>query len=396
MIRFQTYLTGFMLVFFVARTAMAQTEPGMVFFEGSWQEVLDEAKRQRKLVFVDAFTTWCGPCKMMARNTFTDEAVGKFFNKHFVNYKFDMEKGEGPGFAAKYGVRAYPTIFFINYKGEAVHQHVGFLPPDKFLEQGTAALAPEKNAANEELKGAAGDAAAADVYANAMRLKRSGEAYGEAANKYFSMLTEKQLLTREGWEAIRDLSTNYTNPEFQLLIAKRKNFEKIAGPAAVEAKIADVFRTQALQAARDADEDGFNKALAAAQKLGDNGKTAARMQMAFAEARSDWQKYAEACIAFFKQHTSTDAEELHHVATLFEQHITDPAQLGAASGWARQAAALKQDHKYSTTHAALLFKSGQHDEALRIANKTRGQLEAAGLEYPELDELIERIKSKTP
>ena len=82
-------------------TINAQTTTGIKFFEGSWEEVLAEAKKQNKPVFVDAYTSWCGPCKWMAKNIFTLESIGEFFNKNFVNYKFNMEKGEGPAFARK-------------------------------------------------------------------------------------------------------------------------------------------------------------------------------------------------------------------------------------------------------------------------------------------------------
>ena len=60
-----------------------------------WQDVLAKAKKENKIVFVDAYTTWCGPCKWMAANIFPTKEVGDVFNASFVNAKIDMEKGEG-------------------------------------------------------------------------------------------------------------------------------------------------------------------------------------------------------------------------------------------------------------------------------------------------------------
>src|SRR5690349_11740714 len=79
----------------------------------TFQEILDIAKKENKLVFMDAYTSWCGPCKRMAANVFPDPEAGAFFNSNFINVKIDMEKGEGPGISGKYGVRAYPTLFWI-------------------------------------------------------------------------------------------------------------------------------------------------------------------------------------------------------------------------------------------------------------------------------------------
>ena len=90
------------------------------FEKGSWSEALAKAKKEDKIVFVDCYTTWCGPCKWMDKNVFTDGAVAEFYNEHFVNVKLDMERGEGLDIATIYDVRAYPTLLFIN--GEALCQ----------------------------------------------------------------------------------------------------------------------------------------------------------------------------------------------------------------------------------------------------------------------------------
>lgn len=71
---------------------------GVGFKSISLKEALEQAKAQGKMVFVDCYTTWCGPCKMMAEQVFPQKAAGDFFNARFVNVKFDMEKGEGKEF----------------------------------------------------------------------------------------------------------------------------------------------------------------------------------------------------------------------------------------------------------------------------------------------------------
>ncbi|MEL7341545.1 MAG: thioredoxin family protein, partial [Bacteroidota bacterium] len=116
----------------LSTAAMAE---GIVFFEGSWSEALATARSQRKLIFVDAYTEWCGPCKMMNRNTFPSDQVGELFNSSFVNVKLDMEKGEGLTFASRYQVNAYPTLLFLNHKGEIVHKALGYLSPRALMSE---------------------------------------------------------------------------------------------------------------------------------------------------------------------------------------------------------------------------------------------------------------------
>lgn len=118
---------------------------GIRFVEkNSWKEVLALAKKQNKLIFLDAYATWCGPCQYMQEEVFTNSKVGAFFNSHFINVKMDMEKGEGPQLSEDLGVGAYPTFYFIDGEGKPVHKSVGALEEGKFIALGTEALNPEK------------------------------------------------------------------------------------------------------------------------------------------------------------------------------------------------------------------------------------------------------------
>lgn len=119
-------------------------EKGIQFFHGTWNEALAAAKKQKKLIFVDAYAVWCGPCKYMSNNVFPDAAVGEYFNKNFISYKFDMEKGEGPEFSGKYQITAYPTLLFINGAGEVVYRQMGARDANGFIKLGEEAMAANK------------------------------------------------------------------------------------------------------------------------------------------------------------------------------------------------------------------------------------------------------------
>src|SRR4051812_29883525 len=91
---------------------------GVRFSNISWPEAISLAKKENKLIFLDAYASWCGPCKWMDRNVFPAEEVGRLYNANFINLRIDMEKGVGIDLAKKYGVRAFPTYLFINDDGE--------------------------------------------------------------------------------------------------------------------------------------------------------------------------------------------------------------------------------------------------------------------------------------
>jgi thioredoxin 1 len=111
-------------------------QPGINFFQGTWDEALALAKKENKLIFLDVYATWCGPCKRLDAQTFPNPEVGKYYNDRFINVKVDGEKGEGLTLRQKYAVRGYPTLLFINHKGEVVHRTAGFRDPERFIELG--------------------------------------------------------------------------------------------------------------------------------------------------------------------------------------------------------------------------------------------------------------------
>lgn len=129
---------GMLSAFFLANTTTAKgdSKDGIQFFHGTWEEALAKAKEEEKVIFMDAYASWCGPCKMMSARVFPNKEVGDYFNEHFINVKIDMEKGEGPQLSQRYGVRAYPTLFFIDANGKVVGKNVGYLKPEQLKAYG--------------------------------------------------------------------------------------------------------------------------------------------------------------------------------------------------------------------------------------------------------------------
>lgn len=116
---------------------------GIQFFGGNWSETLSKAKTEGKLVFIDFYTQWCGPCYNMAKDVFVRSDVGEFYNARFVNVKIDAENGEGIELAKRYGVRSYPTYAFVDpTTEELVHRSGSRQSADVFIYTGKSAVTP--------------------------------------------------------------------------------------------------------------------------------------------------------------------------------------------------------------------------------------------------------------
>ncbi|MCX6204641.1 MAG: thioredoxin family protein [Bacteroidetes bacterium] len=109
---------------------------GILFYRGNWNEALQLAKKENKLIFLDIYATWCGPCKKLKKNSFSNIEVGKFYNSNFINVSLDGEQGEGAMLASQYRIPGYPSLLFIDATGKIVESTGGYLNPKELLKLG--------------------------------------------------------------------------------------------------------------------------------------------------------------------------------------------------------------------------------------------------------------------
>lgn len=104
-----------------------QESQGIKFQHISLEEAKKMAAENDQFIFIDAHTSWCGPCKKMAATSFMDPEVGEIFNNKFINLKIDCEKdADGPEISRLYKIRAYPTLLIIDSEGKVIKQEIGF------------------------------------------------------------------------------------------------------------------------------------------------------------------------------------------------------------------------------------------------------------------------------
>lgn len=120
----------------------------------SWEQVKQKAKAENKYIFIDAYTTWCGPCKMMDRYVYPNDTVGDFFNQHFISIKVQMDRTKNDGeyvrswyedaksMSRRYMIEAFPTAIFLSPDAKMVYKGQGFAPVQDFISMANVALTP--------------------------------------------------------------------------------------------------------------------------------------------------------------------------------------------------------------------------------------------------------------
>ena len=126
---------AFLSTFYVSHAeAQNKQQQEISFSSKSYKEVLAAAKASHKKVFVDAFATWCAPCKELRKRTFNDPKAARYFNKNFINFSIDVEKGEGPELAKTWRVEGLPTLLIVDENGKALAIHTGFVDGKGLIE----------------------------------------------------------------------------------------------------------------------------------------------------------------------------------------------------------------------------------------------------------------------
>ena len=137
------HFTTLLLIFSHSFTVLA-TEGINFEKKMTWAEIKAKAKKEQKMIFFDAYTSWCGPCQYLETSIYTNRGVASYYNSNFINAKFDMEKGEGIKLAKEFNIMAYPTLLFFSPEGVLLHKIIGAMEAPAFINLGKDARNPAK------------------------------------------------------------------------------------------------------------------------------------------------------------------------------------------------------------------------------------------------------------
>ena len=352
---------------------------GIEFKHVTWEEALELAKTEEKTIFIDCYTTWCGPCKRMSRNVFTQSKVGEFYNKNFINLKLDMEKGEGRKFGKKYPVSAYPTLYYISAKGEVVHSVRGGRSVDAFIELGKKAL---------KLNDTSGDFAEAYEKGNRdpklildyiKALNKAGKPSLKIANEY--LRSQKNLDSEENAKIILAATTEADSYVFGLLIKHRNSVEAVSSIKKVQDKIAQACESTAKKAVEFTSEDLLKEAWGKMKKHYPTKANAfkLRTQMAYSLATGDEKTYLKTSKKYAKKEIANNPAALSQLSVnLIRKFPNNEKAMGQAEACAKQAAEISGKYDYDLMYAGVLAQLDKKQEAILVAEKALVKAKVVG------------------
>ena len=400
----KTLRTLILLLICSGLTAYGQID----FQRASWEKIKAQAKAENKLIFVDVFTTWCGPCKMLDSQVFSDKETGQRMNAFFVNYKADAESG-GRAIASKYGVNAYPTGLFLDAEGNLLHKFIGFKPVPDFVAEANIALQATENGR------------IFTIYENAFQ---QGNRNADLVYAYLKFRRVYSLPTHELLEkTLKKMSDDSLQlPSWQKIVlentqwAEGKGFDWLLtqkDKANIKNKLEFIVSNTIHRAQEEKDKKLFKSTLAYVDAI-ETPETArelkTRYTMDFSAATKDYDELADAAEQYLEQEIipalSTDAQrqnpdayqkaigQLTNVCWMYSEYVKKD-RLTKVCDCVAEVIKKEQNIALLSHYASLLYKQGDYENALAAQTQV---VELARLNNDESlndqEDKLKRIKRK--
>ncbi len=343
---------------------------GIDFFHGTWKEALEMAKEQEKVLFVDGYATWCGPCKRMAATTFKDAEVGEFHNKNFINVKMDMESKEGRKFGSKYPVQAFPTLFYIDKNGKVLQKVKGAQPKKNILDLGKRVLSKVDYSQDLMKEYEAGKRDPQLIYDLVNALNKSNKSSIKIANEY--LRSQKDLSTDFNLKFILAAASQADSRIFDRLIENRKKIEKLTSKDEVAQKIEKACQNTVEKAIQFESEDLLQEAKSKAKaNLPTIAKSfAIESDLKFYKAMNDAPNYVKTAKLYAKKIIKGDAREIMKLARELSIDFTfDKSARKLAEKFAKSVCKKHKTAENYIEYVGILMKNNNKNEALKVAKK---------------------------
>ena len=369
----------------------------IAFQDSSFKEILAKAKKEKKLVFMDAYAAWCGPCKLMEKNIFTLPAVKEYYNANFINARFDMEKGEGRDIALKYGVRSYPSFLFINGDGELIMQNFGYMGEQDFITIAKEANNPKfaSNSTKELFEQGESDPG---FLLNMMKMYAQSDydLAKKASERYFKAKKADEL-TRDDIGMLLYFLKSPSDPNYQIFKDRKDNITKVMSAEIyqqfdVNIKISNVMEKSLDQKTGVINDDYFFKNATPLV-----GKTEAeialnRMKVIYYSNVGNFKEYEKAALAYYKDADQFNTDELLKAAWIFSEHIDNKTSLKKAEEWAEKAVMKSESAENTYILAKLYAKTGNKSNAKMYAEMSKNLAMQQGADSSAAEQLLQSLK----
>jgi thioredoxin-related protein len=333
------------------------------------------AKAENKLVFVDCYTTWCGPCKYMDANIFTQKEVADYYNENFINVKLDMEAGEGEVFAGWYEVRSYPTYIFLDVSGrrkQLAHRTVGSMEAERFIQFGKDAADTSSRVGEWRARYAEGDRDPEFIKEYVQKLYDAGYSSDAREISYwlYQDLNWGEIDSTDAEILLRFINGN-AHPLYASMMENLTKLEKVADEEMLYRTLIRGYMTSVWQGMRSEDPSvSFKNAMTDADALNFSGKEKMKWEIElFYAEQQDPERYLELAPQFAQKYNMDNSIALNSVAWAIYEKTDNKKTLGQALDLVNRSVELDANYNNLDTKMRILYALGKKKEAIALSSE---------------------------
>ena len=365
----------------------ALTQAQVNWISNDWDQAKANASESQKMIMMDCYTTWCGWCKVMDKETFGNAEVAAYLQNNFVCLKMDMEKGAGVKLAMKYGVSGFPTILVFNSKAQLIYRSTGYLKPEPFLKAMKEAV--------EEVKPIKG-------YSNELNLNYPQFLYdasdGDPSTKYpkedevIAYLDKQSDLFYEvNWTLIKRFVPGGKYRTF--FLDNIDKYSELYGQSEVNDLLDKILYADLNSAIMSKNESDYKALLGRIEKYKPKefNDYKAGYDIMYYKGVHNWKEFAKAVESSLNNDDDFEVEAINEYSWSLYESCDDTDVIKSAIEWMRKVVAKEPQYAYLDTYAALFYKSGQYKDALKYADLAIAKGRENGEDVKSTEELMIRI-----
>ncbi len=377
---FKRLLPSIFVLFFSATILCADAQG--IEFVHNLDSALMLAKAQNKPIFIDFYTSWCAPCKVMTAEVFPQAKVGSFFNSQFINCKVQCDdKGIGVKTGEKYQINAYPTLMFLNARGELIHTMAGGISGEELIDLGNIARDPERNLLSllTQWNNGKRDTAFVNQYFGKLKSAYRTELAKSQFEEYFKSLSQKEKTSNNSFGLIKLIGYGPASPIFTFVEDNRASFNKSVGEGPVDNYLKNTYegnlRAMVLEKGGAARNRYFEaKAKLKSKNYSTYDETA--MYLSVFETfdttgKVDIKEYQNRGTAFLDRYGKDNPSYTLGLTSLLGNCTGRENEGAAGIQWMEDLLSRNRDPRYLSLYFYILWRNYQFDKAITVGEEMK-------------------------
>lgn len=387
------------LFFFTVFIQTVSAQNQFVPDDTPYATALENAKLQKKPLFVMLYADWCPHCNQMKKEVFSDPAVMTFLKANYVCVWKNIEKPEGIALKDKFNTKSLPAFLFVDPENETLlYALKGEMKTAVFMAEANYALNPAMQLPHLEKEFLAdpGNSTKFFAYLNTLKKGKDRTDLSIPTHIYLNTQSDAQLVSETNWRVIANGVTDIKSREFQYVLNHQKEFAAVASQNRIDRKIENIVTELLRPYVDNLDTVNYYKQreIAKSIRLQKTDSLVFKFDLTLAERTEKWQFYKKVTLEDTQKLVWNDASFLKDIGQTYLKHITDAESLKKSISWVKHSIELNDSYDGNLLLARLYNKIKDKKMALQYAKDAKAISKEMNWNSKEVDTLLAELTTK--